>query len=171
VNFAIQCLPSQDTDNMVIPIGFNFQDGGIVTFNAENVLLPIDYKAILEDRLLNTFTELKSKHTQYVVKIAAGTTGIGRFYLHIITAPKDINPLNEQKITIFYLKKEIYIKGLVSKDAIATVYDLLGRKIIGYRLEPSDLNILKVDELKEGTFIINVSDREVMQTEKVFIYE
>jgi len=171
VDFAIQCLSSQETDSMAIPIGFDCNAGGLVSFYANINSLPSGYIAVLEDRLLGSFTDLNVRDAKYEVAVEAGTTGTGRFYLHAVEGSNAVNEPNKQKITTFAVKKEIYIKGQVSLGAVAFIYDMMGRKIADYRLEPTQLNILRADSFKKGIYIVQVSDNGNLKTDKVFISE
>jgi hypothetical protein len=171
VDFAIQCLSSMETDSLAIPIGFDCSAGGLVSFNAEISSLPSGYIAVLEDRLPGTFTDLNVTNAKYEVAVEAGTTGFGRFFLHSIGDPTGLNLQNKQKITSFAVKKEIYIKGLVSEGSMASIYDIMGRKMGDFRLEPSDMNIINAGAFIEGVYIVKVSDKGVLKTDRVVISE
>ena len=168
VDFGIQCLPGQETESMVIPVGFDCEAGGLVSFHAGISSLPLGYIALLEDRQLGIFTNLKVKGSNYEVMITPGTKGTGRFYLHTMAGSTETDR-NEEKINAFAVRKEIYIKGEVSPGAIASIYDLMGRKIGEYKLEPTDLNILKADSFKEGIYIVKVLDTGILKTDRLYI--
>ena len=169
--FFNQYLPDKETTDMIIPVGFDCHEGGLVTFSARLTSLPSGYKAILEDRLLKTFTDLKVPGAKYELIINSGIMGTGRFYLHTMGTPTGISLQEDLENTIYAVNKEIYIKGFVSESAIAYVYDIMGRKIADYQLEPSEMNILNVYTLKGGIYIVKVLDKGVVNTEKVYISE
>ena len=169
INFALQCLSSIETDSMVIPIGFDCTIGGLVSFSAEITSLPINYISVLEDRHLGIFTDLSEHNSKYEIVVDAETKGTGRFYLHTVAGPNGINLQANQKITTFAVKKEIYIKGKVSENAVASVFDLMGRKIADYNLEPTDINIIDAGTFERGIYILRVSDRGVVKTDRIYI--
>jgi hypothetical protein len=171
VEFYNQYLPDNETYEMIVPVGFDYTAGGLVKFTADVTTLPVGYSAILEDRLLGTFTDMEPIGANYEVIVAAGIKGTGRFYLHSGNGPNKKSLQKQQNINTFAVKNEIFIKGQVSENAVATVFDLLGRKIGEYKLEPSDINILKVNSIKDGIYIVRVLDRGVLKTDRVYISE
>jgi len=171
VNFAIQCLPDNETNEMIVPVGISMKDGGTITFTAEISSLPAGYKSILEDRQLGIFTDLEAHESAYTTGIPSGTSGTGRFFLHLVTGTTDINPVDNQKINIFAYRKEIYIQGLIQEASNALVFDLTGRLMKMTRLEPdpANLNVIRVDELKSGIYIIKIEGQGRVETGKVFV--
>jgi hypothetical protein len=168
VDFAIQCLPGIETDPMVIPVGLNYANGGLVTFTADIESLPSGYTAVLEDRSLGIFTDLTLNDAKYEVSLNEGTEGIGRFYLHAVADPTGFDMQIEKEIKAYAVRNEIYIKGEVSKDAKAHLFDIMGRKIGDFRLEPSDMNILR-PEVQNGVYIIRIEDRGMITTERLYL--
>ncbi len=171
VNFAIQCLPDMETAELIVPVGISIPDGGTVIFSAEIPSLPAGYKAILEDRQLGIFTDLQAHESTYSTGIPSGTSGTGRFFLHLVTATTDINPVDNQKINIFAYGKEIYIQGPVQEASNALIFDLTGRLMKTTRLEPdpANLNVIRVDELKSGIYIVRIEGKGRLETGKVFV--
>jgi hypothetical protein len=171
VNFSIQCLSSIETDSMTVPIGFNSTTSGIVTFRADINSLPSGYTAILEDRFLGIFTDLNLPGASYEVAVPAEISGTRRFFLHTVSGPNRINLKKQQEIFTYAVKNEIFIKGQVSESATSSVYDVMGRLIGVYKLEPGNLNNLKLDAIKSGVYIVKVKDLGVIKTDRVFISE
>jgi hypothetical protein len=154
---------------MVIPIGLELSKTGLVTFSADVIEMPAGYKAILEDRQLGVFTDLKTGGSKYEVILPASTKGTGRFYLHTLSSSATKISAELKKITTFAVGKEVYIKGLVSENSNAIIYDLYGRKLKTVVLDPTDFNTFRVDDLLNGIYIIKVVDKEVQISEKIFL--
>jgi hypothetical protein len=169
VDFMIQCLSSAETDSMSIPIGFDHAGGGLVTFSASIASLPNGYIAVLEDKVNSTFTDLSIPDSKYEVAVDKGSSGTGRFFLHLVESSNGIPLHNIQKITSFAVKKDIFIKGNVPAGSVASIYDLMGRKLAGFELEESNLNILNMNSLAEGVYIVKVSNGKILQTNRVFL--
>ena len=169
IKFAIQCLPDAETEDMVIPVGIDLPKGGLVTFTADIIELPVSYKAVLEDRQVGIFTDLKAQGAKYDAILPVGTSGTGRFFLHTQNSPKTIISAELKKINTFAVGKEIFIKGMVSENSNAIIYDLSGRKLRTVVLEPSYINNFRVDELMQGIYILKVVGKEVQVSNRVFI--
>lgn len=81
LNLAIQALPNQWQTQMVIPLGIVNTEVGETIFSAASFSLPLDVTVVLEDRQLNTFTNLLTNN--YTVTIPIESDPNGRFYLHV----------------------------------------------------------------------------------------
>jgi hypothetical protein len=169
INIAIQCLPDNETDTMIVPIGIEMPIGGLISFSAETFSLPIGYNAILEDRKLSIFTDLATQNSNYTAIMDDGTTGSGRFFLNIVGEAKGLKSSDIQRLTMYAFGKKIYIQGTFLQDTNAGIYDLTGRLVSLHNLEKSGLNTIDASELKDGIYIIKVSGSGFLQTGKVFI--
>jgi len=81
MEFAIQALPDNFENVLIIPLGFTNNSSGVIVFSAVSNSLPQDITAWLEDRETGIFTTLSSE--SYSATIAANTEALGRFFLHI----------------------------------------------------------------------------------------
>ncbi|MFO7922972.1 MAG: hypothetical protein R6U58_04700, partial [Bacteroidales bacterium] len=174
VNLSIQAVPDDGLEDLVIPVGFDFVEGGEVTFSAELLRLPTGGAAILEDREQGVFTDLENENF-YTVTLDENSIGPGRFFIHTdiqITGVEDVIGEvgeDEQGIHIYSYGKEIFIEGEVFENTRATVYDMVGRKMKEVRLQPSDMNLFRVDELDKGIYLIRVSGAGINKSGRVFI--
>jgi len=171
VDFAIQCLP-ENYNSLVIPIGLESKTGGEITFSAETVQLPADCKVILEDRPNKIFTSLTDGAT-YKTNVSAGTTAIGRFYIH--TSNITTGTSTELLTSAFSLKaypadKLIWIIGEVSSAAKASLFDVSGRTLGTYRLQEGDRNSIPASGLKPGVYLLKVTDGNNRFNTKMVIY-
>ena len=168
VDFAIQCLPENYT-SLVIPVGVDCKDGGEITFSAKAVELPTTCAIILEDRTANTFTSLEGDAT-YKTTVSAGTTPIGRFYIH--TSVKTTTGMSGLHSGIAGLKAymangSIIIEGAVSDQATATLYDVQGRKLWVKPLQKGSLNTLSCPDLLKGVYVLILQQKVETVTRKV----
>lgn len=172
VNFAIQCLPDFETEEMIVPIGVDVPAGGVLTFSAETFSLPLGYKAVLEDRQQGIFTNIEQRGTEYAALSSAGTKGSGRFYLHLTGAVTDVNITpDNQKINIFSYGKEIYIQGNLNENVIVRIYDISGKMVKTQRLDYGiiNINVIRADELKSGIYFVKLESKEKLETAKIFL--
>jgi hypothetical protein len=168
VNFAIQCLPDHDLEDMVVPVGFDFSQGGEVKFSTDILKLPIGMMAVLEDRALETFTDLEKD--DYTVTLNENTSGTGRFYLHfknkVIEDPADDT---DEKLVIYCYDKEIFISGQVGANSFATMFDRSGRSVRKVKLDDSVMNSFRVDDIPSGVYFVRVSGKGNEKAGRVFI--
>ncbi|MGF1583740.1 MAG: hypothetical protein ACFCUM_00335 [Bacteroidales bacterium] len=170
VDLAIQALPDYDLEGLIIPLGFDFAEGGEVVFSVEELSMPAGASAILEDRYLNKFIDLGK--TDYIVSLAENSSGTGRFFVHtdiMITSAEEIPDGYEEQLEIYSYGKEIYILGEVERYSYATLFDLLGRQIKTVKLENGDRNSFRVDELERGIYLVRVSGESTKGAKRVFI--
>lgn len=175
-NFMLQCLPDAGFDTMRVPIGVNYPKGGTVTFSAEIVPLPVGITAILIDSLLGTSTELVDSSSTYTAVIATNTSGTGRFFLNISNSASEVstdmpgNIILKNPLDIFYDGKDIIVKGIINNNNTkANLYDMSGRLLREYILQPADINILQADGLSSGIYILKVFGDGVLQNQKMFL--
>jgi len=81
MEFAIQALPDNFENVLIIPLGFTNNASGVIVFSAVSNSLPQDITAWLEDRETGIFTTISSE--SYSATIAANAEAQGRFFLHI----------------------------------------------------------------------------------------
>ncbi|HEY5592443.1 MAG TPA: leucine-rich repeat domain-containing protein [Paludibacter sp.] len=170
VDFAVQCLP-ENYNNLVIPVGVDCRDGGEITFSAQTVDLPAACNVILEDRTTKTFTTLTGG-TTYKTTVLAGTTDIGRFYIR--TGDNFTTGTSGLTAAICNLKAytvngAIIIEGEVSDQAIATLYDLQGLKVLVHSLQKGSLNILSCPDLINGIYLFTIQQDGEIVTRKLIM--
>jgi hypothetical protein len=80
VDFMRQTLPNSGYENMVIPIGIHASSNAEITFTANAMNIPNGLHVYLEDKELNTFTQLDAINASYTITLVSAINGIGRFY-------------------------------------------------------------------------------------------
>jgi hypothetical protein len=172
IPFAIQALPDNEYSSMIIPVGIDFKTGGVVVFSAELMSMPSDSKVILEDKLLKTFTDLSEN--DYTVTIAANSSISDRFQLHTSYQTTGLSEGSFDKTTLsaYAVRNiEIRVKGAVSKQAVATLYDVQGRVVVMKKMEEGSLNIIPTPNIKTGIYMLFVKDGGKMQGFKIPVNE
>ena len=170
INFTLQALPENGSVKNVIPVGIDFEKGGKVTFSAEVEPLR-NYKFWLEDRLTGILTDLGSN--SYTVNLPAKTYGTGRFFVYV-AAGRSIQPRPNQvslldiRIWASY-SRQINIQGSLSEKAMCEVFDTWGHKIFETRLSTGDLNTFMVPSVRNGVYLVKVTDGIKVVTQKVVL--
>ncbi|MEI6143828.1 MAG: T9SS type A sorting domain-containing protein, partial [Mariniphaga sp.] len=169
VNFQLQCLPTNQNKDFVIPIGIDSKAGGEIVFSVKTVQLDQTCTVVLEDKLTNTFTDLSIGN--YKATVSANTTGSGRFYLHtgdIVSGVED--QVLPGKLTAYANgNKEITVIGEVSEGAVATLVNGLGQVVLTKKLESGNLNIIGLPNLSSGVYLLNIKDKGTPQIIKIMI--
>ncbi|MEI6143832.1 MAG: T9SS type A sorting domain-containing protein, partial [Mariniphaga sp.] len=168
--FQLQCLPTNQYNNLVIPIGIDCKADAEIVLSVQTVQLDPTCKVILEDKLTHTFTDL-SKNS-YKAAVAANTSTSERFFLHtgdIISGLED-QSLADGKVTAYAKgNKEIRVIGEVGEGAVATLFNGLGQVVLTKRLGAGSLNIIGLPTLTSGLYLLNINDNGTSQTIKVMV--
>jgi hypothetical protein len=169
VEFQLQCLPTNQYKNMVIPVGIDSKSASEIVFTVETVQLDPNCKVILEDKLTRSFTDL-SKNS-YKTTVAANTATSERFFLHtgdIISGIDD--QVLEGKVTAYAKgNKEIRVLGEVGEGAVATLVNGLGQVVLTKRLNAGNLNFIGLPNLSSGIYFLNIKENGTPQTIKLMI--
>ena len=170
VPFVIQSLPGSSISTSVIPVGLESVTGGEVVFSSKTISLPSDSRVILEDKATKTFTDLEAG--VYKTTIAANSVITDRFLLHTsmrTVSDLPVQPLLSDMKAFMFLNTEIHIEGLVTAQAVATLYDALGRIVLSNKLNEGDLNTIPTPNMSSGIYLLKVVDKGVMHPFKLLI--
>ena len=159
VDFDIQWLPGNSNDSYEIPVGLDAVSGGEVVFSAQTNELPFGYDLMIEDRLANSFADLKDGAI-YAADVEAGAAGTGRFFLHVgagvqTNVEKDIN---NNDLSVYTVDQNLYIKGNVDSDAEISVYSIDGRLMNRFGASSQSLNRLSISDYSPGVYFVKVMD-------------
>ncbi len=168
--FHIQCVPYSGYGSTSVELGIDAPEGGIIKISADVFSMPANSKAILEDRELGILTDLKVAGSEYNIELGPDSNVEGRFFLHTFQPVTSTENKDDfQNISIFAHQKEIFIQGEVEQGTRLNVYDVSGRRLKTSDLLPHKNNRLKVDELKEGIYIIHLVRNNKRKVAKIFL--
>lgn len=156
--YAIQSITDTIGTRKIIPVGFDYTAGGVVTFSVSSFSLPGNVSCELEDRYLGTFHPLNSSST-YQVTLPANTTGTGRFYLHLINnLVTDIQPLEKSQISVVPTGYgTLNILGDVGHKAVANLFNANGVMINQFTLSNPTSNSVSIGALPPGIYMVIIS--------------
>ena len=169
VDFQLQCLPTNQYKDLVIPIGIDSKAGGEIVFTVQTVQLAQVCTVVLEDRLTNTLTDLSTG--SYKATVAANTAGTGRFFLHtgdIISGVED-QVLPVRLSAYARGNKEIRVLGNVGEGAVATLVNGLGKVVLTKILGAETLNIIGLPNLNSGIYLLKINAKGTAHTIKIMI--
>ena len=169
IGFAIQCLPLDGSDTIVLPVGVDFPAGGEIAFTVKADRLPFGSRVILEDRLLGTFTNLVENPPGYTINLPGSTSGTGRFYIHTGTAQATAIPAISEKLQVYASGKNIFINGEVSPNALISLYSLQGALVRSYSPESSANLQLDAEGVMDGIYLLSITSNQNKKQYKLFL--
>jgi Secretion system C-terminal sorting domain len=161
VAFALQVVPDTGYDTTVIPIGLDASTGTQITFKATATDLPTGKKVFLEDKLLNTVTEINNTDKFYTVTLSSDLSGIGRFYLHTQDSASTlaVEDFNTSQYTLIASPKSNNLKlyGAVTQKGSIVIYDSLGRAIYTTSLQRGSEQDIAVPNMATGVYFVKAT--------------
>lgn len=171
LDMAIQSLPYTDFNDVVIPLGVKAIFNGELTIGLDATSsLPQSIKVYLEDTEENTLTLLNN--SDYTFTPDGNLSGTGRFFLRY--SADTLSSLESQLETVLiysnHTTKELIIKGQLTENSSATLYDIQGRVVLSKNLNASNtVNAINVNDMSAGVYILKLSDGNTIKTQKLII--
>ncbi|CAM1335026.1 PKD domain-containing protein [Tenacibaculum aestuariivivum] len=167
---AIQTLPNENLEEMVIPVGLTNKTGEEIVFSVNAKNLPNGIKIYLEDRITNTFTNISDKDYKAVVE--STTNSIGQFYIH--TSSKNLENTdidqNSQNISIYESgNNTITITGLQADKASLNVYSIIGKRILNTEFKSTGVSVIELPKTAKGIYIVEILSNFGKVSKKVIL--
>ena len=172
IDFALQCLPNNNFENMVIPVGINSTSGTEITFSAEALNLPKGIKVFLEDRETNAYTRLDEASNSYKITLNEAVSGIGRFYLHTSSSStlNNNNDLLLQNVSIYKsANSTLKITGLQKGKTTAKLFTILGKQIMNSTFQTNGVQDISLPKLASGVYIIQLQTYKGKLSKKLIL--
>ncbi len=170
-DIAIQSVGYDEfNQSIVIPLGINASQGQQITVEIAVNSLPDNINVYLEDTVLNTFTLLNE--SDYVLSVSSSLSGLGRYFLHFESQTLTNQEHNLDSVLIFTHSnpKTIVIKGLLTENTVAKVYDIQGRLVLSSTLEEnSTLNEIDANNVASGVYVIQLESDSSNKSQKIII--
>ncbi|MFY0629990.1 MAG: T9SS type A sorting domain-containing protein [Flavobacteriaceae bacterium] len=170
-NLAIQSLPNNNFENMIIPIGIDATSGTEITLSASATNLPTGINIYLEDRQNNSFTLLNGS-SNFTTIFNNDISGAGRFYLHTTTSTLTTDSINFtiDPIKIYtYDKRYLRIVGIQKEAAEVKVFDILGKQIMLSSFEGNGVNDFLLPKLRPGIYSIQLNTNRGRLNKKLIL--
>ncbi len=168
INYTIQSLPSNNYENMIVPIGIKAKKGDEVSFSATYTNLPNGVDLYLEDKLQNLFIKLNDA-TQNEIKVVFenDVNDIGRFYLHTSSKSLSVDNINTlNNISMYTSNKVLKIKGL-EENASIKMYSVLGKMVLQTELNTTERNEISLSKFSEGIYIVYLQTENEKLSKKI----
>ena len=169
-DFSLQSLPTNDYENIVIPIGVNATSGKEISFSVNAMNLPTNIKIYLEDKNDGSFTRLDEVNTQYTITLNNNLSGIGRFYLHTKSSVLNVPNFNSSSISMYKTSTfNLRVVGLQNGNASIHIYNVLGKRVHKTSFKAKAVNNINLPSLKTGIYIIQLTTEQGEISKKILI--
>ena len=172
-NFSIQSLPDYQYDSLVVPVGLDLPQAGLVTFKADGIILPDGIYPVLEDRLTHSSVPLYTPNDSLSAYLADPSWGTGRFFLRFgntFSAVGNSDPVEVKIFTAIYSNQAITVFGTPEEGSHAWLYDVNGRKLGGeFLLTSVNKNIIPARGLANGIYLLRIEGKSTRQTLKITV--
>ncbi len=168
VKFALQCLPFNQIESLVIPLGISIPEAGDYEFSIQSENIPAGVIPILNDLSENKQYEFNDSDEKYSVNIGEMVNSFGRFSISFSKNNlSGVTPLDENKINVWFSQGAIHINGSFKEDVQATVYDINGKKLAIKSFSLQGRNTVMFPEVANGVYLVNVQSGFFNKTFKV----
>ncbi|CAL2092434.1 T9SS type A sorting domain-containing protein [Tenacibaculum sp. 190524A02b] len=171
---AIQSLPNQNYENMVIPIGVQTKKQGNIAIAANLINFPSGLNVFIEDTVNNTFVQLNQEKDSYKVTLPSNYNSSNRFFLH--TSYNTLSTLENattKPISMFVnLQKELVIKNLGTNENIqVSIYNTIGQEITNTSFNNKITNTLtfNLSKFTNGIYMVKLVSNNVKTSKKIII--
>ena len=169
-NLGIQSLPTNNYENMIVPVGVNATSGSAITIDASTNNLPEGVNIYLEDKQDNSFTLLNAD-TNFNSTLENDLSGIGRFYLHTTSESLSTAALGiDSNISIYKSSSDnIRIVGVQNGTANVQMYNMLGKEVLKTSFEGNGVNDIKLINISTGVYILKIALENGTINKKIII--
>lgn len=169
-DLGIQSLPTNNYENMIIPLGINAEAGSAITLEASTNNFPEGINIYLEDKQDNSFTLLEAD-SNFSFTPENNLDGIGRFYLHTTSGVLNANDFaTNTNISIYTSSNDnLRIAGVQNGTATVRLYNILGKEVLNTSFVGSGVNDIKVNAIPVGIYIVKLTTENGTLNRKIII--
>ena len=169
-NYQVQSLPTNNYENMIVPVGVNATSGSAITIDASTNNLSEGVNIYLEDKQDNSFTLLNAD-TNFNSTLENDLSGIGRFYLHTTSESLSTAALGiDSNISIYKSSSDnIRIVGVQNGTANVQMYNMLGKEVLKTSFEGNGVNDIKLNTIPMGIYILKIATENGTLNRKIII--
>ena len=167
IDLAVQSLPTNNYENMVIPLGIN-AESGTITIDASTNNFPEGVNIYLEDKEDDSFTLLDA-NANFSTTIEDSVSGIGRFYLHTTATALSDNQVSLTNVSMYVVDSSLTITGVHTANASIRVYDLVGKEVVNTSFKGTGLNKIELPTLTTGVYVVKLETQTEAVSKKIII--
>jgi hypothetical protein len=170
VNMAIQALPYNDFNDVVVPLGIKANAGEQVTIGLGNNTIPNTINIYLEDTVNNTWTLLNNEDYTFTPSSTLNETG--QLYVHFNADTLSNSESTLNNITIYTPNNSntIVVKGQLLDNTNFSLFDAQGRIVMTKLLDSSNnTNAINTSNLSSGIYIAQITSNGINKTQKIIV--
>lgn len=169
-NLAIQSLPNDNFENVIIPVGLIAKGGQEITFSANAMNLPSGIDVYLEDRTNNLFTKIAEE--KYKITLQNNIDGVGQFYLHTASRALSTEDIKQELANVSVYQSsnnKLTISGLQAKNATIKIFSVLGKNVFSKTVAMNGVKTIDLPNLNTGVYIVNITSSLGKVSKKVVL--
>ncbi|WP_412984108.1 T9SS type A sorting domain-containing protein [Pontimicrobium sp. IMCC45349] len=170
VNMAIQALPYNDFNDVVVPLGIKANAGEQVTIGLGNNTVPNTINIYLEDTGNNTWTLLNDGDYTFTPSNTLNETG--QLYVHFNADTLSNSESTLNNITIYAPNNSntIIVKGQLLDNTNFSLFDVQGRIVMTKLLDSNNnTNVINTSNLSSGIYIAQITSNGINKTQKIIV--
>ena len=169
-DLAVQSLPDNNYENMVIPIGVNAVSGTEINISATTKNFPSGINIYLEDKEDNSFTLLDTS-SNLTKNLSTDLNGIGRFYLHTTSGVLNTdNVALNNNISIYTSNREnLRIVGVQNGTTKVRLYNVLGKQLLNTSFVGNGVNNIALPNFNRGAYIVQLETESGIVNKKIIL--
>jgi len=166
---AIQSLPNENYEDMIIPVGVTADADSEIIFSAEALNVPTGYKVFLEDRLKSTFTRLDEVNSAYTAIVSEKSTE-GRFYIHAKSSALSTDTELLNSVSIYKSNTStLRIVGLSQGKASVKLFNILGKQVMSTNFNTIGVKEITLPNLASGVYIVQLETEAGKLNKKIVL--
>ncbi|WP_299057305.1 T9SS type A sorting domain-containing protein [uncultured Polaribacter sp.] len=167
---AIQSLPNENYEDMVVPVGVTAAANSEIEFSAEALNIPSGYKVFLEDRANNTFTRLDEANAKYTATVTDASTE-GRFFLH--TSMQSALSVEDALLNSVSIYKSnattLRVVGLSQGEASVKLFNVMGKQVMSSSFNAQGVKEIALPSLSTGVYIVQLETEAGTLNKKIIL--
>ncbi|WP_088324146.1 T9SS type A sorting domain-containing protein [Polaribacter tangerinus] len=168
---SIQSLPLDEINAYEIPIGIVSDANKEITISANSANLPSGTKLFIEDRLLNTFTEINVNNSSYKTSSKEKLNGTGRFFLH--TSQKSLSTKNNSLLNTISIYKAdnttLRVAGLEKTNTNFKLFNILGKQLVNTNFIANGTKEISLPKVAKGIYLVKITTENGSWNKKIII--
>jgi hypothetical protein len=167
-NYQVQSLPTNNYENMIVPVGVNAASGSAIKIEASTNNFPEGVYIYIEDKQDNSFTLLDAD-ANFNTTLENDLSGIGRFYLHTTQSVLSTTDTTLDNISVFKVNNSLRIVGLQQGKASVKLFNILGRQVLNAAFESNGTKDISLPRLAKGVYIVQLETAEGKLNKKIIL--
>ncbi|MEO9570451.1 MAG: T9SS type A sorting domain-containing protein [Polaribacter sp.] len=170
--YALQALPNNNFNSMVVPVGLTASIDSEITFKGELKNIPKGINVYLEDKKNGVFTRIDDDNSFYKTVLEDNINGVGRFYIHTTSETLSTNDLEIIKPQLKIYKTNNTTLRILSIDNNDTVFKLItvsGKVIFTTKLINNSKQDILLPKLSAGVYFAQIISQSENISKKIIL--